>query len=104
MSPFLFQRSTEDRLAGPPVPVLGVEGVAFLPVKVGVDPRAVTVVSGLGDLVRTMPVIAGSTLQCTQRRRKIARIGLQQGMTHVPGMRRAVSEVPQTPVSERFVL
>lgn len=64
---FLRNRSPKHRLTSPPVPVLRVPLVAFLPVQQRVHPGGIPVVSFLRLFVRSRPVAMRSMPQRTQR-------------------------------------
>ena len=64
--PLLLQRPMEDRASRAAVPVGRVASVALFAVQVRMHPRAVAVVSGLGCLVRAVPVACAIALQSEQ--------------------------------------
>jgi hypothetical protein len=67
-SPFRFKRAGEGWMAGAAVPVVGVEGVAFLAVEVRVNASAVGGVDVLGESVGGGPVAVGVVPEGLQER------------------------------------
>ena len=66
--PLVFERAGVGGLAGAAVPVVGVEGVAFLAVEIGVDAGAVGGVDVLGEGVGGGPVAMSVVPQGVEER------------------------------------
>src|SRR5438309_11944282 len=73
--PLGVERIACDVAAGALVPVAGVSEVAFLAVKVRVDPRAARIVDVLCDGVRAVPVAARVVPERTEENRHRRRLG-----------------------------
>ena len=67
--PLGIQRIRRHELTRAVVPVSGVSVIAFLPVQIGVDPRASPVLDAVGHLVRFIPVASRVVPQRLKRRR-----------------------------------
>jgi len=68
--PFLVERTREGGPTGTAIPIIRIEGVAFLAMKIRVDAGAIGSLNILGEGVRGSPVAVGIVPQGVKKRRE----------------------------------
>ncbi len=86
MAPLVVQRSAKARLGGSAIPVFRIELIAFFAVQVGMNPRAVSILTGLRCFVRAIPIPCGIALQRSLWTRQGRGIGALEWVRHVSSM------------------
>lgn len=78
--PFLLKRASMRGLPSLPIPVASVPEVALLAVQVGMEPRALTGVDFLGNVVGSIPVTTGVVPEGEEQRPYRGRCGGSQAI------------------------